>query len=165
MQRTLVLAQRTADAAVREAREEADSLVAAARREAATVLTNGRQEADRYAAESRLQLADRGRASSRTERDALFADLGVLEQHVDAQRARLRTAVEELQRIVDDPDAFRIERPAGVEEPAPQPAQTAAEPLPEPSRRPTGAAARTGVPARAPGAAGAAPGTAVSCRS
>jgi vacuolar-type H+-ATPase subunit H len=132
MQRTLVLAQRTADAAVREAREEADSIVSSARREAATVLTNGRQEADRYAAESRLQIASEVRELE-DRRDALYADLDVLEKHVDAERAHLRTAVEELQRIVSDPDAFRVDRPAGVEEPAPQ---AAAEPLPMPMPEP-----------------------------
>ena len=52
------------------------------------------------------------------------------------QRSRLRTAVEELQRIVDDPDAFRVERPAGIEEPAPQTAQAAPEPLPMPMPEP-----------------------------
>ena len=131
MQRTLILAQRTADAAVREAREEADSLVAAARREAATVLTNGRQEADRYAAESRLSLATEVRELEER-RETLLGDLGTLEQHVEAQRSRMRTSIEELQRVVDDPDAFRVEHPSGVEEPAPRAVEAPAEPMPEP---------------------------------
>src|SRR3954454_13040919 len=89
MQRTLVLAQRTADAAVREAREEADNLVSSARREAATILTNGRQEADRYAAESRLPLSNEIR-DLEVKRDELFGELGALDHHVEEQRARLR---------------------------------------------------------------------------
>ena len=164
MQRTLVLAQRTADAAVREAREEADSLVSAARREAATVLTNGRQEADRYAAESRLQLATEVRELE-DRRDALYADLDVLEKHVDvgagppAHRGRGAPA-----------DRRAIPTPSGSTAPRAwrsrprRPAQAAAEPMPMPMPH-ARASARTGVPARAPGAAGAAPGTAVSCRS
>jgi cell division initiation protein len=135
MQRTLVLAQRTADAAVREAREEADTLVSAARREAATILTNGRQEADRYAAETRLTLAGEVRELEQ-QRDALLGDLTELERHVESQRSRIRMAVDELQRVVDDPDAFRVERPEGFEQaPAPEPEPepvASAEPTPEP---------------------------------
>jgi cell division initiation protein len=131
MQRTLVLAQRTADAAVREAREEADSILAAARREVATVLTNGRQEADRYAAESRLSLANEVRELEQR-RDAISGELTALEQHVEHQRDRLRSAVEELQRVVDDPDAFRVERPAGFEDPAPAAPEPEAVAEPEP---------------------------------
>jgi vacuolar-type H+-ATPase subunit H len=145
MQRTLVLAQRTADAAVREAREEADTLVSAARREAATILTNGRQEADRYAAETRLTLSGEVRELEQ-QRDALLGDLTELERHVESQRSRLRMAVEELQRVVDDPDAFRVERPEGFEqapaaaperepEPTPEPEPVASAPEPEPERQ------------------------------
>src|SRR4051794_19566915 len=143
MQRTLVLAQRTADAAVREAREEADTLVATARREAATILTNGRQEADRYAAESRLTLSNEVRDLEQ-QRETLLGDLTELERHVELQRSRIRVAAEELQRVIDDPDAFRVERPDGFEQaPAPTPApvpepvaspEPAPEPTPEPER-------------------------------
>jgi DivIVA domain-containing protein len=142
MQRTLVLAQRTADAAVREAREEADSLVAAARREAATILTNGRQEADRYAAESRLALSGDVRdleaqrdgllAELEARREVLFAELGALDHHVEEQRARLRASIEELQRVVDDPDAFTVERPEGYEDVAPPTPVPLADVAPEP---------------------------------
>jgi cell division initiation protein len=141
MQRTLVLAQRTADAAVREAREEADTLVATARREAATILTNGRQEADRYAAESRLTLSSEVRDLEQ-QREALLGDLTELERHVELQRSRIRIAAEELQRVIDDPDAFRVERPEGFEQaaaptPAPVPEPVASpEPAPEPTPEP-----------------------------
>ncbi|MBV9953177.1 MAG: DivIVA domain-containing protein [Acidimicrobiia bacterium] len=142
MQRTLVLAQRTADAAVREAREEADTLVASARREAATILTNGRQEADRYAAETRLTLSGEVRELEQ-QRESLLDDLTSLERHVEAQRTRIRMATEELQRVVDDPDAFRVERPEGFEPrpaPSPEPVQVAAAPEPTPEPVPVAAA-------------------------
>ena len=34
---------------------------------------------------------------------------------MEAQRSRLRTSIEELQRVVDDPGAFRVEQPEGLE--------------------------------------------------
>ena len=168
MQRTLVLAQRTADAAVREAREEADSLVSAARREAATVLTNGRQEADRYAAESRLQIADRGRASSRTGATRCTPTSMCSRSTSTRERAHLRTAVEELQRIVERSRRLPGRPPRGRGGAGPAAGADRGRAVAHADARAsarTGVAARTGVPARAPGAAGAAPGTAVSCRS
>ena len=116
--RTLVLAQRTADAAVAEAREEAETIVAKARAEAEELSqrTTDEVEAERRANEAEVAQARseaRARLSeeiSRLEqaREGLRADLGTLESHVESQRTQVRGALEELQRLLDDPQGFRL---------------------------------------------------------
>src|SRR5437763_1664811 len=41
-------------------------------------------------------------------RDALRADHGILERHLDEQRLRLRSSIGELQRLLDDPGRLRV---------------------------------------------------------
>lgn len=116
--RTLVLAQRTADAAVAEAREEAVALLARARDEATQVEERTTAEAELRRAEvaseteaarrdARSQLAGEIRDLEEA-RDNLRADVSVLESHVEEQRVQLRSAVGELQRLLEDPAAFRL---------------------------------------------------------
>lgn len=107
MRRTLVLAQRTADAAIQEAREEAAKVRADAAREA----SDGRQELERQLAAERDEANDRIRreiAELEGVREALRTDVGVLERHVEEQRNQLRSTVGELQRLLEDPAGFRL---------------------------------------------------------
>jgi hypothetical protein len=47
-------------------------------------------------------------------RDALRADHGILERHLDEQRLRLRSSVGDLQRLLDDPARLRAAAPPEV---------------------------------------------------
>lgn len=105
IRRTIVLAQRTADAAIREAREEAASIVAEAQGDAARARNVARQElAEEIAA---LQVT----------RDALRKDTDTLTSHVDGQRFELRRVVSELQAIVDDPERLKVAPTPALEDP------------------------------------------------
>ena len=97
--RTLLLAQRTADEAVAEARAEAEQLLAAAREEAEATRTSARSEAETTLASAREE-AERVLAASRAEAagldeqiaQRLEAALGDL----DRRRQRLEASIEEL---------------------------------------------------------------------
>lgn len=118
LRRTLVLAQRTADAAIKEAEESAARTIAAAEEEATRLVTEARDEVDRIRADgesearravegTRLQLEQEIRALEET-RDALRRDAEALERHVAAQRERVRLAASELQRVLEDPESMRV---------------------------------------------------------
>lgn len=127
--RTLALAQRTADAAVREAREDAEKILAAAHEQAQTTVADAdaraselRAEADAYAAATRSEVdaeAARERREARQRlageigeleglRETLRSDVGILERHVEDQRSQLGSTLAELQQILDDPSGFRM---------------------------------------------------------
>ena len=109
--RTLLLAQRTADAAVAEAHAEADQIRSGARREADTLLTNAQADADQIVESAR----DEGRRAADAERliaerelqqliarlEFLRSDVSQLESHTAAHRDRLRLAVTDLQALID----------------------------------------------------------------
>ncbi|MEY4338849.1 MAG: hypothetical protein RLZ14_699 [Actinomycetota bacterium] len=109
--RTLLLAQRTADAAVAEARQEAERLLSSAREEAGRVLDSARGMAskavDEAREDARRSVADeRLRAESEVQsllarRDFLIADVEHLEQFIGAQRERLRDAAVQLHDMVE----------------------------------------------------------------
>jgi DivIVA domain-containing protein len=146
LKRTLVLAQRTADAAIREAEERAARTVAAAEDEAARLLTEAHDTSAR-AYEEAEEEARRAQHEARTRvlaelqeletaRDLLRGDIELLEHHIDHQRERLRLSVRELQALLDDPAALReTAAPLLAEvtipelEPAPQPRRLVAQPL------------------------------------
>jgi DivIVA domain-containing protein len=101
LRRTLVLAQRTADATIKEAKQEANRLIDEARAEATRTRMAAEDEARRGADHARIAveaeldgLVDR--------REALRADLETLNRHIDDQRERIRAGIAELHRIVDD---------------------------------------------------------------
>jgi DivIVA domain-containing protein len=120
LRRTLVLAQRTADATIKEAKQEANRLIDEARAEAARACMAAEDDARRG--------ADHARASIEAEldalvdqRDALRADLDLLNRHIDDQRERIRAGIAELRRIVEEdprltpgpaPALADIDRPA-----------------------------------------------------
>jgi len=109
--RTLVLAQRTADTTVAEAKAEAEGIVAQARDEAGRVLDNARVMAaktlDDARSESRRASEDEKlRAENEVQallarRDFLLSDVDHLEQYIGAQRERLRDAAVQLHELVD----------------------------------------------------------------
>lgn len=109
--RTLLLAQRTADAAVAEARAEADQVLGAAREEAGRVLDSARSMAARSLDDAREEARravgdERMRAEAEVQallarRDFLIADVEHLEQFIMAQRERLRDAAVQLHDMVD----------------------------------------------------------------
>jgi DivIVA domain-containing protein len=109
--RTLVLAQRTADSLVAEARAEAARVVATANDEAAAtrdstremaaaMLDEARDEARRTGESERLLAASEVDAL-KARRDFLESDVDHLEQFLIAQRGRVRDAATELIEITD----------------------------------------------------------------
>ena len=100
--RTLLLAQRTADTTVAEARGEAARIVSAANNESATTLDSTREMAAQLLAEARVEArrlgeAERGAIAGEVEalkarRDFLEADVEQLELFLTEQRNRLREA-------------------------------------------------------------------------
>ena len=139
-----MLAQRTADAAIREAEERAARLIASAEDEAARMLAEAHDSTARAYAEAeeearRAQHEARSRVLAELQelegsRELLRADVELLEHHIDEQRERLRYAIRELNAIVEDPHALReAATPALADvvvpelEPEPEP-----EPLPRP---------------------------------
>jgi DivIVA domain-containing protein len=138
VRRTIVMAQRTADAAVAEAREDAEKIVSAAREQAEGLVTEAqahadaqRTETDAYVATTRREVADeaaRERREARqrlaTEiaelegvRESLRADVNILERHVEEQRSQLGSTLAELQQILDDPSGFRMAPVPALAEP------------------------------------------------
>jgi cell division initiation protein len=116
--RTLILAQRTADAAIKEAEEEAqralqtaqdqvERLYTEAQDQARKVVVDAEAEARKKSDDTRQRLVKEIIALEET-RDALRADQGILERHLDEQRLRLRSSIGELQRLLDDPGRLRV---------------------------------------------------------
>lgn len=106
LRRTLVLAQRTADATVKEAKEEANRVLSEAREEAARTRAEAEAEARRGAEAARVSvqteveslLADRGK---------LKADIDKLTRRIEEQRGQLRSSLSEMQRLLDDPAGLK----------------------------------------------------------
>lgn len=100
VRKTLVLAQRTADLAVQEAKDQAAALVEAARTEAKRIEAEAHAQARRVAQEAQARLrADL--AALEVARSRLRTDVGALERHVEEQRARVRDAMREALRRLD----------------------------------------------------------------
>ena len=111
LRRTLLLAQRTADAAVAEAQEDAQRIVATAQEEAERIRSEDAARHERELADSQDEIRragdeTRNRILAEVDelegiRDQLMADVEVLERHVDDERARLQTTVATLQGLLD----------------------------------------------------------------
>jgi len=88
IRRTLVLAQRTADLAIGEAREEADRLLAEARTQSEALLAQTQEAVRRLRDEAEQEVQARvGRL--RDEHDRLERDVAALASKLDGERARL----------------------------------------------------------------------------
>jgi len=109
--RTLLLAQRTADTAVAEARSEASKIVGSANDEAASTLDSTREMASQLLAEARVEArrvgeGERNAIASDVEalkarRDFLESDVEQLELFLTEQRNRLREAATSLVDITE----------------------------------------------------------------
>ncbi len=97
--RTLLLAQRTADATVADAHAEAERVLAAAGDDANQLLEEARIEARREGEASRVQVEGEVQALL-ARRDFLESDVDQLEQYLVAQRERITEAVSELTALV-----------------------------------------------------------------
>jgi DivIVA domain-containing protein len=111
LRRTLVLAQRTADATIKEAKEEANRLLADARGELERARAAAEEEARKEVSSAR-EKAEAEVDELLEARDALKADVDALRAHLHERRASIRAGLDELRRVVEHPDTF----PA-VEEP------------------------------------------------
>ena len=132
LKRTLVLAQRTADQAVSEAREEAERLLAEARTQAEALLAEGTARAGRAYEEAVAEgraIIEKTTASTRR----LGQESQALQDWVSQHRAQLLTALREAQALIenagltsappllseiaDGPDAVLAMGPDGMGEP------------------------------------------------
>lgn len=93
LQRTLILAQRTADQAVAEAQEQSKTMVEEAERRARSITTEAESQAKR-AAETERQRLESQILDLGSRREALLADVEALEQFDADYRTRLREAIE-----------------------------------------------------------------------
>jgi cell division initiation protein len=98
--RTLVLAQRTADTTIAEAKEEAARTLDSTREMAAAMLEEARVEARIAGASERQSIAEEVEAL-RARRDFLEADVHHLETFLADQRARVREAATSLIELAD----------------------------------------------------------------
>ncbi len=88
IRRTLVLAQRTADLAVREAQDEATLILERARSEAETLVGDARDSASRMTSEAERRLREEVSRLG-TSRDELRKEIGTLLSLLEAERERL----------------------------------------------------------------------------
>ncbi len=99
IRKTLMLAQRTADMAIAEAKAEADKLLGSARSEAERILS----EADEYVKSMKTE-AEKGLSSHiadlTDQHERLLAEIKVLNQVLNAERARLTEALNGALRFV-----------------------------------------------------------------
>ena len=141
--RILIAAERTAEAAIADARAEAERIRAEAesvagtqRSEAETLLARARSEAEaeaRRAGDEVKRAIQSEVVTLRRDRDALSDDIRILRRWLDDQRARLRTTARDLQRLAEDPSALRdipvpeaVAAATGGDEPTPDDADDAA---------------------------------------
>jgi cell division septum initiation protein DivIVA len=122
IQRTLLLAQRTADAAVQEAEETAAKKVGDAEVEArrlveeadgarARALANAEEEVRRSVEDSRTRLAQEI-GSLEHIRNTLMADVEGIEEHIELERSRLRASSDALTDILSRSDRLgQVELP------------------------------------------------------
>ncbi|MDA8295000.1 MAG: DivIVA domain-containing protein [Actinomycetota bacterium] len=101
IRRTLVLAQRTADLAIAEAREEAGKILAEARGEAETLVGQAEEHARRTRDDAEQDLHTRI-AQLGTERERLEGEVATLARLVESERARLTEALSSALQLVGD---------------------------------------------------------------
>lgn len=109
LRRTLVLAQRTADATIQDAKDEATRILDSARQEAARAAhasVEANAMGDVSAAREQAQ-DDVDRLLDR--RDEIAGEIAKLEDHLATQRDNIRVGIEELLRLLDGPSSLQIE--------------------------------------------------------
>ena len=98
--RTLLLAQRTADTTVAEAKAEAAAILVAARAEATKIVDDAKVEGRKANETERIRAENEVQALV-ARRDFLVGDVDSLEQHIVTQRERLRDTASALQEMID----------------------------------------------------------------
>jgi cell division septum initiation protein DivIVA len=93
LQRTLILAQKTADEAIAEAQERSRTLLEESEAKARTLVSDAETSARRIA-ESERQRVESEIVDLSSRRDALSADVDALEKYESEYRSRLRKAIE-----------------------------------------------------------------------
>lgn len=100
LRRTLVLAQRTADLAVQEAREQAKRIIDAAEGHGRSLMAQAEEDARRLAEEAQSQVwADVGRLE--VARDQLRQDVAVLARYLEQERGRAQACLAEAARQLE----------------------------------------------------------------
>jgi cell division initiation protein len=111
LSRTLLLAQRTADTAVEEAREQAARIVATAESQARIILEEASQRAQRVAEEAQAALrADLAELESA--REQLRSDVGLLDEWVEEHRTSLSATLTGLLRQLEKGVRLKSPTPA-----------------------------------------------------
>jgi len=100
IRRTLVLAQRTADLAVREAQEQAGLLMDSARSESEKLLTEARENAKRLSSDADRRHADDIKRLER-QRDHVQVELKELSELLETERKRLANSLRDALRFVE----------------------------------------------------------------
>lgn len=101
MRRTLVLAQRTADAAVQEAKEQAAQFLAQAEAQAQAVRAEAAEHARRTIEDATLEVRSQVARLEET-RDRLQGEITTLQGFVEGERARMRGMLSDALRRVDE---------------------------------------------------------------
>ncbi len=124
IRRTLVLAQRTADLAVREAQEQAAVLMDTARSESDKLLTDSRAEAQRLSSEAERRHSDE-MSRLHGERALAAGELKDLAELLETERRRLPESLRSALSLVDNTltpsKELAKHRPAPASAPAPAP--------------------------------------------
>jgi len=100
LRRTLVLAQRTADLAIKEAREQAARLMEEAEKEAAAITADAEAEARRLTDEAQVQAREEVE-QLKAARGQLRDEVDQLVRYLDEQRARAKAVLTEAARDLD----------------------------------------------------------------
>ena len=99
-------AQEEAQRTVAAAQEHADVLLSEAEATSRRMVSEAEVEARKASDDTRQRIAEEVIALEEA-RDALKADQGILERHLEEQRLRLRSSIGDLQRLLDDPARLR----------------------------------------------------------
>ncbi|MGY6500204.1 MAG: DivIVA domain-containing protein [Acidimicrobiales bacterium] len=119
LRRTLVLAQRTADAAIKEAQDEAEVILGEARQRADDMVAKAEEAIRRDVGAQRDRLLQEIRTLE-TDRDALRERIAVISDHLDAERTRLRSELAAIQEVLDEPSRSGLRPvPGGDHDPDP----------------------------------------------
>jgi DivIVA domain-containing protein len=130
LRRTLVLAQRTADLAVQEAREEATRLIAEAQAHRDSLLAEA-TEAQQRATEDARRTATDELARYAEAREHLAADVRALDEYLREQRTRIAAALADAREAVEQ-GAYLSQPPELHDVQVPAPAEIAPPPVPVP---------------------------------
>ncbi len=106
LSRTLAMAQRFVDQAMKEAQDDADGLVAEATDRSQRMHTEADVEIERLRNEAETEIAGEVRRLEAA-RSSLQDDVEALTRHADDQRARLRASLAEFERLLDDPEGLQ----------------------------------------------------------